>query len=128
MFFVRYFGDTELYLNGILLNKNRSSILNQGSSIRSSKVQPIYYSDIVSCYFADDNAEKIYNFGRLLGVAFQLQDDYLDAFGDPETFGKQIGGDIIENKKTFLYLKALELSDEQTSKKLKFSPNIWLLI
>ncbi len=54
--------------------------------------------------------EKIYNFGRNLGMAFQLQDDYLDAFGDPKTFGKQVGGDIIENKKTFLYLKARRLA------------------
>ena len=46
--------------------------------------------------------EDIYSFGRLLGIAFQLQDDYLDAFGDPKTFGKQVGGDIIENKKTYL--------------------------
>ena len=52
--------------------------------------------------------DGIYEFGRLLGVAFQLQDDYLDAFGNPETFGKQVGGDIIENKKTYLYLKALD--------------------
>ena len=58
----------------------------------------------------ESEAEKIYNFGLNLGIAFQLQDDYLDAFGNPETFGKQAGGDIIENKKTFLYLKALELS------------------
>lgn len=50
----------------------------------------------------------IYDFGRLLGIAFQLQDDYLDAFGDPATFGKQVGGDIMANKKTYLYLKALE--------------------
>jgi geranylgeranyl diphosphate synthase type II len=49
-----------------------------------------------------DNAEAIYDFGLNLGLAFQLQDDYLDAFGDPETFGKQVGGDIIENKKTYL--------------------------
>jgi geranylgeranyl diphosphate synthase type II len=57
-----------------------------------------------------------YNFGIELGLAFQLQDDYLDAFGDPETFGKQIGGDIIENKKTLLYLLALELgSPEDTA-------------
>ena len=54
--------------------------------------------------------DAIYQYGRLLGIAFQLQDDYLDAFGDPETFGKQPGGDIIENKKTFLYLKTLELA------------------
>lgn len=58
-----------------------------------------------------EDQEHIYEFGRLLGIAFQLQDDYLDAFGDPETFGKQVGGDIIENKKTFLFLKALEFSD-----------------
>ena len=50
----------------------------------------------------------IYEFGRNLGIAFQLQDDYLDAFGNPETFGKQVGGDIIANKKTFLYLTALK--------------------
>ena len=52
--------------------------------------------------------EGIYEFGRNLGIAFQLQDDYLDAFGNPETFGKQVGGDIIANKKTFLYLTALQ--------------------
>jgi len=57
---------------------------------------------------SDANCDLIYNFGLNLGVAFQLQDDYLDAFGNPETFGKQVGGDIIENKKTFLYLKAIE--------------------
>ena len=47
-----------------------------------------------------------------MGLAFQLQDDYLDAFGDPLTFGKQVGGDIIENKKTLLYLLALEKGDK----------------
>ena len=57
---------------------------------------------------SDKDAEAMYQYGLNLGLAFQLQDDYLDAFGDPETFGKQVGGDIIENKKTFLYLKALE--------------------
>jgi geranylgeranyl diphosphate synthase type II len=57
-----------------------------------------------------ENSKLIYDFGLNLGLAFQLQDDYLDAFGDPETFGKQVGGDIIENKKTYLYLKALEFS------------------
>ncbi|MBW1296149.1 polyprenyl synthetase family protein [Aquimarina litoralis] len=61
----------------------------------------------------------IYDFGRLLGIAFQLQDDYLDAFGDPATFGKQVGGDIIENKKTFLYLKAIEYADENLKKQLE---------
>jgi geranylgeranyl diphosphate synthase type II len=57
-----------------------------------------------------ENCELIYDFGLNLGLAFQLQDDYLDAFGDPATFGKQVGGDIIENKKTYLYLKAQEFS------------------
>lgn len=61
---------------------------------------------------SEENQNKIYEFGKNLGIAFQLQDDYLDAFGNPETFGKQVGGDIIENKKTFLYLKALEFSSE----------------
>lgn len=57
---------------------------------------------------SDFNKKAIYDFGRYLGVAFQLQDDYLDAFGDADTFGKQIGGDILENKKTYLYLKSLQ--------------------
>ncbi len=60
-----------------------------------------------------------YNFGIELGLAFQLQDDYLDAFGDPETFGKQIGGDIIENKKTLLYLLALELGSRDAAAALE---------
>ena len=59
---------------------------------------------------SEDCCEAIYEFGRNLGIAFQLQDDYLDAFGNPETFGKQVGGDIIANKKTFLYLTALKNS------------------
>jgi len=52
--------------------------------------------------------ELIYDYGVNLGLAFQLMDDYLDAFGDPATFGKEVGGDIRENKKTYLYLKSLE--------------------
>lgn len=65
-----------------------------------------------------ENADLIYDFGLNLGIAFQLQDDYLDAFGDPLTFGKQVGGDIIENKKTYLYLKALEFADATTKAEL----------
>ncbi|TXD47781.1 polyprenyl synthetase family protein [Polaribacter sp. IC073] len=68
----------------------------------------------------DENANLIYDFGLNLGLAFQLQDDYLDTFGDPETFGKQVGGDIIENKKTYLYLKALEVASEEDKGKLKY--------
>ena len=68
----------------------------------------------------DENANLIYDFGLNLGLAFQLQDDYLDTFGDPETFGKQVGGDIIENKKTYLYLKALEVATEDDKGKLAY--------
>lgn len=64
------------------------------------------------------NGNLIYDFGLNLGLAFQLQDDYLDAFGDPATFGKQVGGDIIENKKTYLYLKAIEFSNETQKSRL----------
>lgn len=67
----------------------------------------------------EKSKSAIYDFGRLLGIAFQLQDDYLDAFGDPETFGKQVGGDIIENKKTFLYLKAIEYGSASERKQLE---------
>jgi geranylgeranyl diphosphate synthase type II len=65
-----------------------------------------------------ENADLIYDFGLNLGLAFQLQDDYLDAFGNPETFGKQVGGDIIENKKTYLYLKAMEFSNADEKEQL----------
>ena len=60
-----------------------------------------------------ENQEKCFRFGENLGIAFQLQDDYLDAFGDPKSFGKQVGGDIIENKKTYLFLKAMDLGSDQ---------------
>jgi geranylgeranyl diphosphate synthase type II len=63
--------------------------------------------------------DNIYEFGRSLGIAFQLQDDYLDAFGNPETFGKQVGGDIIANKKTFLYLTAVDRSETSEAAELK---------
>lgn len=65
-----------------------------------------------------ENANLIYDFGLNLGIAFQLQDDYLDAFGDPKTFGKQVGGDIIENKKTYLYLKAIEFAKADEKEQL----------
>ena len=65
-----------------------------------------------------ENGDLIYDFGLNLGLAFQLQDDYLDAFGNPATFGKQIGGDIIENKKTYLYLKAIEFASAEEKAKL----------
>lgn len=57
-----------------------------------------------------EDAGRLYEFGRNMGIAFQLQDDILDAFGDPEKVGKKVGGDIAQNKKTYLYLKAMELA------------------
>jgi geranylgeranyl diphosphate synthase type II len=65
------------------------------------------------------DAQLIYDFGKNVGIAFQLQDDILDTFGDPEKFGKRVGGDIIQNKKTYLVLRALELADKPTKAKLK---------
>lgn len=64
------------------------------------------------------DAENIYRFGENLGMAFQLQDDLLDAFGDTSKFGKEIGGDIVSNKKTFLYLKAFEAAGGNTKDEL----------
>lgn len=74
---------------------------------------------------SQQDQDAIYEFGKNLGIAFQLQDDYLDAFGDPKTFGKQVGGDIIENKKTYLYLKALEYGNAKNRLELEelFSSN-----
>lgn len=60
---------------------------------------------------SDAVAEKLYEFGRHVGIAFQIQDDILDTFGDPEKFGKKVGGDIAQNKKTFLVLKSYELAN-----------------
>lgn len=64
------------------------------------------------------NQNLVYEFGRKLGLAFQVQDDYLDAFGDPEKFGKQIGGDILSNKKTFLLIYAQEVANDTQQKEL----------
>ncbi|MEM0517727.1 polyprenyl synthetase family protein [Aequorivita flava] len=68
---------------------------------------------------SETDKDKIYEFGRNLGIAFQLQDDYLDVFGNPETFGKQVGGDIISNKKTFLYLMAVGEGSTTQSEELE---------
>lgn len=65
------------------------------------------------------NQELLYEFGRKLGIAFQVQDDYLDAFGDPAKFGKQVGGDILANKKTFLWLHARETANAAQLQELK---------
>lgn len=65
------------------------------------------------------NQHLLYEFGKKLGIAFQVQDDYLDAFGDPQKFGKQLGGDILANKKTFLLLHALETASSVQQQELK---------
>jgi len=65
------------------------------------------------------NAKHLYEFGKNLGIAFQVQDDYLDAFGDPEKFGKDVGGDIRQNKKTFLMLHALEVASAEQKEQLQ---------
>lgn len=66
-----------------------------------------------------EDLERIYRFGEKIGIAFQLRDDLLDVFGDADKFGKQVGGDIIANKKTYLLLKAYELSNEAQTARLR---------
>lgn len=68
---------------------------------------------------SEKEQDQLYAFGLNLGIAFQIQDDYLDAFADPEKFGKQVGGDIVENKKTILVIKALEFASENQKEKLR---------
>lgn len=66
-----------------------------------------------------EDIDKLYEFGVNIGVGFQLKDDLLDVFADQAKFGKQVGGDIISNKKTFLLIKALELAKGEDEKALK---------
>ena len=72
------------------------------------------------------DSKNLYDFGVLLGIAFQIQDDYLDAYANPESFGKQLSGDIIENKKTILYHQAMEngSSKEKTALRNWFSTEV----
>ncbi len=64
------------------------------------------------------NHNLLYEFGKKLGIAFQVQDDYLDAFGDPKKFGKKVGGDILANKKTFLLIHTMEIATGSVKKEL----------
>ena len=66
-----------------------------------------------------NNCKHLYEFGKKIGIAFQVQDDYLDAFGDAAVFGKEPGGDIKQNKKTFLLIHALEVASNDQKKELK---------
>ncbi len=69
------------------------------------------------------NQNLLFEFGKKLGIAFQIQDDYLDAFGNPQKFGKQVGGDILANKKTFLLIHSLETSTEKKELELLMNGN-----
>lgn len=91
LFFVRYFGNTELYLNGILINKSQSRILNQGSSIRSSRVQPIYYSDIITKFFINDAAEKVVFDVENITYKFKGGNIGMHHFSFTEESGRMVG-------------------------------------
>ena len=66
-----------------------------------------------------EDADNLYKFGEQMGLAFQLQDDYLDVYGDPEVFGKAIGGDILCNKKTYMLINAVNLANDEQRKRLQ---------
>lgn len=67
---------------------------------------------------SEKDADSLYKFGEQMGLAFQLQDDYLDVYGDPKVFGKAIGGDILCNKKTFMLINAFNRAGEEQRKEL----------
>lgn len=71
------------------------------------------YTGAIAAGASRSDAEKLYAFGESLGISFQLQDDILDTWGDSKVFGKQMGGDIIRKKKTYLMLKTMETSEEE---------------
>ena len=71
------------------------------------------------CGADERSAKMLYEAGENMGIGFQLKDDLLDVYGDPEKFGKQVGGDIISNKKTFLLIEALSKADTVTKKELE---------
>lgn len=68
---------------------------------------------------SDTDADNLYKFGEQIGLAFQLQDDYLDVYGDPAVFGKEIGGDITSNKKTYMLINAFNYANEEQRKELQ---------
>ena len=76
------------------------------------------FTKFIEVCASEGNCKHLYEFGKNLGIAFQVQDDYLDAFGDPEKFGKDVGGDIRQNKKTFLMLHALEVANAEQKNRL----------
>lgn len=68
---------------------------------------------------SEDDRQKLYDFGLYTGLAFQIMDDYLDAFGDPKTFGKKVGGDILLNKKTFLLTNAIKMATPEQKQRIE---------
>jgi geranylgeranyl diphosphate synthase type II len=66
-----------------------------------------------------EEAQKLYNYGVQIGIGFQLKEDILDVYGNPETFGKQVGGDILSDKKTYLLIKAMEKGSAEDRKVLE---------
>jgi geranylgeranyl diphosphate synthase type II len=68
---------------------------------------------------SENNCHHLYEFGKKLGIAFQIQDDYLDAYGNAADFGKEVGGDIKQNKKTFLLLHALQVANDEQKAELQ---------
>jgi geranylgeranyl diphosphate synthase type II len=103
----------------------KATIVSQGEYLRMIELKTavlIAASAKIGAIFggADDkDAEILYEFGRNLGLAFQIQDDILDTYGDVKVFGKISGGDIIAGKKTFLYVKAMEIATSDQRKKLQ---------
>ena len=68
----------------------------------------------------DEQAQHLYDFGRNMGIAFQLKDDLLDVFGNQDKFGKQVGGDILSNKKTYLFLHSLAIAEGKQKEEIKY--------
>lgn len=72
---------------------------------------------------SEEDADNLYKFGEQIGLAFQLQDDYLDVYGDPKVFGKEIGGDITSNKKTYMLINAFNHANAEQRKELEYWVN-----
>jgi len=102
--------------------KNEVSIAEYMKMIELKTSELLAYALKIGGYIAGANPaqlESLYQFGLHIGLAFQIQDDILDVYGNPETFGKAIGGDICCNKKTFLLLTAFEKADPQSKAELQ---------
>jgi len=103
--------------------KKRDVLLNDYISMISLKTSVLLAASLemgaILGNASEGNCRHIYEFGKNLGIAFQIQDDYLDAFGDPGKFGKDVGGDIRRNKKTFLLIHAMEVASIEQNEVLQ---------